>query len=207
MLIPPILHNQLMKYSPTWIIAPHGLTDYIHAKKYQLIPKLYTINLAATAGTLFAHISHNDNLIHNAFLLSAIIHFRNDMPHFNLKNTEKMIFQLVCSSGLVLLGPSMQWNLFLYYMLFIHVPNHYKMSFDYVKDHLKETVALIVGGSILLNTISYNPINVNPDLDWVSKALIIAHIAYEELHIFDDFPKLIQKTKDFFELLPWYYNI
>ena len=202
----PNIHNQLIKYSPTWVIAPHGLTDYIHAKKYQLIPTLYKINLAATAGTLFAHISHNDNLIHYAFLLSAAVHFRNDMPHFHLKNNEKKIFQLLCSTCLVCLGPTMQWNIFLYYMLFIHVPNHYKMSFEYIKDHLKETVGLIAGFTLLLNTISYNPINTGTELDWLTKALIIAHIIYEEMHIFKDVPIIINKTKDFFELLPWYYN-
>jgi hypothetical protein len=80
------------------------------------------------------------------------------------------------------------------------------MSFEYIKDHLKETVGLIAGFTLLLNTISYNPINTSSDFDWLTKALIIAHIIYEEMHIFKDVPKIINKTKDFFELLPWYYN-
>lgn len=203
--ISPIIHHTLIKCTPTWVIAPHGITDYIHAKKYELLPALYKINLAAVAATLLAHMSHCDNLIHYAFMGSAVIHFRNDMPNIGLKNKEKLGFQLLCSTGLVFIGPIIKWNIFLYYMLFIHVPNHYKMSYDYVKDHMKETVSLVIGFAILLNSISYNPLE-SVEIDWLSKSLVIAHIAYEELYIFDEVPKLITKTKDFFELLPYYYN-
>lgn len=205
MLLPTLIHQNLIKYSPTWVIAPHGITDFIHAKKYELLPALYKINLAAVATSLLAHMSHCDNIIHYAFMASAIIHFRNDMPDIGLEDKEKIGLQLLCSAGLVIIGPIIKWNIFLYYMLFIHVPNHYKLSHSYIKEHLKETISLVAAFALLLNTVSYNPLD-GTDIDWLSKSLVIAHIAYEELHIFDDAPKLITKAKDFFELLPYYYN-
>jgi hypothetical protein len=47
-----IFPNTITKNIITGVIAPHGITDLIHAKQENLLPELYTINIFTTLGIL-----------------------------------------------------------------------------------------------------------------------------------------------------------
>lgn len=179
----PSLHQFIMNIAPPAIIAPHGMTDLIHANKYKLLDQLYRINAATIAGIFACHFFHQDDFINALFLGSSIIHFRNDMPAFGTAGCTKNAIKFTCSSMLVATASIMSWNLFMYYMIFIHVPNHYRMNYKHIKHALPETIIAIGGLASILTAVDYSPIN-NPYLDWITKSLIIAHVVYEEVHIF-----------------------
>lgn len=177
------IHQFIMKLAPSTIIGPHGMTDFIHANKYKIIDKLYRINMGTVAVTFGCHMIHQDALVNALFLASSVIHFRNDMPFFGTSNSTKAALQTTMSGMLVASGTFLSWDVFMYYMLFIHVPNHYRIQYPHIKHALPQTIMLVGGLASILTAIGYSPLE-NPYLDWFSKGLIIAHVIYEEVYIF-----------------------
>jgi hypothetical protein len=197
-----IIPNQLIKPIITGIISPHGITDFIHAKKFGLLKELYHVNLSIISAGSFLNLLHLDNVVNIVFITSSIIHFRNDMPiiqhnYINSKlNTNQL--QLLLSSLMVGSLYVVPHDFFILYMIFIHTPNHYKMALPYIQERLLETVLLVVGLGMFLTYISCsnypiidlsndNLIDCNSMLYNFIKTVIISHIVYEELYIFNEY--------------------
>ena len=183
-----LIDKGILSKTMSLIVSPHGLTDYIHAKKFGYLQQLYKINLATvTCGELIGYF-HCDYILHTVFLLSSIVHFRNDMPEITIFNVDKRRTQYILSALFVLSLYKIPIELFVIYMVFIHTPNHYKMSWFYIKDNLKETLILVLGfGFALLNLDYLN--NLSFPIIYFIQGIIISHIIYQETFVFDNFDK------------------
>jgi len=192
MLIPLInpLNNVLLSNAVLGFISPHGITDYIHAKKHGLKKELYQINIFTVGSTLLIEHFHHEDVITFAFLLASIIHFRNDMPYIELKKINPKLLQLFFSFCMIESFYFLPVSFFVAYMLLIHTPNHYKMSWEYTKYHLQESILLIVGLGIMLLQLN-NPLfsDVSVDLN-VVEAFVIGHIIYQEVYVFHEWKQI-----------------
>ena len=170
-----LIHKIALKH----IIAPHGLTDIIHAIEYKNMHKLLLSygSSGLTAYTFF----RTPKILDICFLFFSILHFRTDMPQWGIRNRfSAYTIQTIQSSFLVflfLLGKS--YNVFLFFMCFLHVPKHYKDSFVYVRKHPK--LFLLLFSIFQLFNVSIIPITRN----WVTaiETVIVGHILYHELFV------------------------
>ena len=172
------IKSLLLQKSLSTIIAPHGMTDLMHAEQYGLTAQLVRINAMSMLTSHFLHNMDGGNILTGAFLVSSVVHFRHDMPV--VKNVPRFVL-----SGVLI--PTFVVNplLFYAYMLFIHVPNHYKMNWQFIKPKLVKnllvllgvTLAFSLGGDMLFDTF------LNSYLVDLSKGVVIAHIVYEETFI------------------------
>lgn len=178
-----IIPSKLLIKSINTIVSPHGLTDYIHAKQYSLIEELYRINVISLGSAQILSILHLNPLLHGIFFSSAIIHFRNDMPLITFPYLNKLNSQLALSTTFMTTMYFLPPEIFAYYMIFIHTPNHYKLSYNYIKNNLYETLFLIGISGLILGNLDMSQdflIKIFP----LVEGLVIAHIIYEETYIF-----------------------
>ena len=177
-MVPIIPLKPFFQKTISTIIAPHGITDIMHAKQYNLTTELIQIN---GFGLVYSHILHftsPDIILHTVFLVSSIIHFRHDMPRIYI--IPRYIF-----SGLIISLFSSFPVLFFPYMVLLHVPNHYRMNWNVLKNNLIANIILLLlftmscyfGGEIIFDNF-FNSYVID-----IAKGLVIAHIAYEELYI------------------------
>lgn len=173
-----ILSNLIAPLTTT-IIAPHGITDYIHAKKYDLLDPLYKIQAGSTIGTLMLHYSDHPYLLNGIFIAFAAAHFRHDMPQ--IKDIPRYYF----SSSFITLSLLLNPSVFYWYMITIHVPHHYQMNWKLLKDKPKFSKQIIIGFSLICSIFTpvYDDIISNDLLCDIGKALVISHILYEEMFI------------------------
>jgi hypothetical protein len=150
------------------IIAPHGITDIVHAHVYKQYPMLAVIYGGSAASGWLLHSSHHDIYLYSLFGILSVVHFRHD---FNLPKwmLSLMLFAL-------LLQPSPLDGIYVY-MLCFHVPNHYRMAWHYVKQQQMATIFLLWVSaawcdSFLISTMVREPYTIT--------SIIIAHILYEE---------------------------
>lgn len=61
------------------IIAPHGITDLIHAHHNDLIKPLLQIYGTTFTASQILHITHLDTATHILFAVASIAHFRHDL--------------------------------------------------------------------------------------------------------------------------------
>ena len=176
MLLP--IKEYLMKTTMTSIIAPHGMTDLIHANKTNILPQLFTINAGSVLGGHALHVTSHTEILTAIFLICSVAHFRHDMPE--IVKIPKYWF-----SAAMLPMFTTHIDLFYLYMLFIHVPNHYKMNWRYMQSNIKNnvmfmifaTIVFSIGGEIVFQSF------MNDYMLDMSKSVIIAHILYEETFI------------------------
>ena len=71
MIITPFVKKTL-----STVIAPHGITDLIHAQQNKLVLQLCSINIASIIGSTIV----NSSILDKLFFLFSAWHFRNDMP-------------------------------------------------------------------------------------------------------------------------------
>lgn len=174
------------------IISPHGMTDYIHAKENNLIPTLYSTYFQTSALTFLGNYMHFDDAVSTAFLAASVIHFRHDMPSIKFipwlnEERTKLAMSLFLVSSLHFVDPL--W--FVGYMTVIHTPNHYRLSWNYIKKRKNETIALLSFAGALLLALD-TPDTLSMGGTSLIQALVIGHIIYEERFIFKDFNKLIE---------------
>ena len=73
MLIPHTLQEPLMNIVPLLtiaVIAPHGMTDLIHAENNDRVLQLFRINIVAVAASMILHMANMDTMTTAAFLTS-----------------------------------------------------------------------------------------------------------------------------------------
>lgn len=176
MLIKPIL----LKHLTTTLIGPHGITDIIHANNTNLIPEMTQTYGSVITSTVVLSQMNMTPLIDTLFFVGSVIHFRRDMPNI------KPIPRYMLSSLLLTFSITHCPDLFMLYMLVIHVPHHYSMNWNYMKQTPKFSVVLLIVTSTLMGIIG-NSFEPNEHIDLIitiTKGIILSHIAYEEKYIF-----------------------
>lgn len=167
------------------IVAPHGITDLFHAAEYKnMIPlsQIYTssFSLIPISDTLINY-DYHIRLLDFVFVLSAIIHFRHDIPC--LVYNKKTIPPELMSSLLIMLSPILGMNIFSLYMIFHHVPLHYKKCWPLVQKYKKNIIISVC----LLSIPGYYMIDNFKTLSHLEysfmESIIVAHIVYNELYI------------------------
>ena len=100
---------------------------------------LLKINTLMVGSTNFIINPYNlDNILNIIFLTSSIIHFSHDMPH--LKFNQNYISKYLLATLLFFSSCFIGLDLIIYYMVIIHVPNHYISNKDVVFNDLKTNI-------------------------------------------------------------------
>ena len=169
----------VMKYLTNGIIAPHGITDYIHAIDTNNKLQLNLIYLTTTSSCLYLDIMNQNFLINSMFILTSVVHFQRDFP-INDNNARYFLTFL-----LLILSIEFNIDILYLYMIFLHVPKHYKMNMDLLKKYTKESIITISLCSSLFLLIGdkYDNIFYGELINFV-KGIIISHILYGELYIY-----------------------
>lgn len=177
LVIHEIILPSILKYSTAIIIAPHGITDIIHAQQNNLSHYLIPINILSTS--LFFILS-KFNLSHigfQIFLITSVFHFQRDF--FILKN---IFLQFFFSSIIVYCNYISHYIVF-FYLLFFHVPNHYTQSWKFLKINLYKSFFIISIFTFLSVCITHFCLEDNPHNSFIEniiKGIIIGHIIYQE---------------------------
>ena len=120
-------------------------------------------------------------LINSIFILTSIVHFQRDFP-INDNNVRYFLTFL-----LLILSIEFNIDILYLYMIFLHVPNHYKMNMNLLKKYTKESIITISLCSSLFLLIGdkYDNIFYGELINFV-KGIIISHILYGELYIYGE---------------------
>ena len=167
-----------MQKSISTIIAPHGMTDIMHANEYGLMRRLYEINVGSIVTGHFLSIGHCEYIINAVFIVCSIAHFRHDMPSIN--NVPRYVLSTSLLPMFAVHNPT-----FYMYMLLVHVPNHYRMNWKYIQPKLVFNLGVLIiftvlfsfGGEMFFQHF------VNDYFVDIMKSIVIAHIVYEEAFI------------------------
>ena len=172
------LKEMLMQKTLTTIVAPHGMTDLIHANNTGLVNELVQVNTGIALGGHILHQTQHSEILTACFMISSIIHFRHDMPSI------KGVPEFVLSGSMVpffVLKP----DVFYMYMVFIHVPNHYRLNWKYMKPKINDnmifmlfmTLTFFLAGEVFFMYF------MNDYMFDMAKSVVIGHMLYEELFI------------------------
>ena len=192
MLVPHILPkfaDFLTVHSPliiSTVIAPHGMTDLIHAKENKLMPDLFRINLLCIGAACLGDFMHLPQLINLCFVTASMIHFRHDMP--KIQNIPQILF----STLLVLNFSKIGIPLFLLYMCFIHVPNHYRHYSGLFEKHGLLLTSILANATFVFAymTLNHADLLASSLMDCLVKMIIVSHIVYEEVYDRDFFENM-----------------
>lgn len=169
-----LFKSKLFKIASNAIIAPHGITDIIHADQMKIITPLFGINILSVGSFELLHFFHFNNISTLLFFIFSAIHFQHDVPSNN-------VYIRYSSVGLLFFFSVFYNDLLFYYLLLIHVPNHYKKNFIFLKKSPFKSIFVI-----LLTTIACigfdNFILYNQNYG-IIQGIVVAHIIYEELFL------------------------
>ena len=103
-------------------------------------------------------------------MTSSAIHFRHDFP---VKNE---FLKLCASSFLVLNAQKIGMDIFILYMCFIHVPNHYTIYKNMIKENFSKSFSYILICAIVTTFYFYSngELMYNENVFTISTALIIS---------------------------------
>ena len=183
-----LITKAISKKLITGIIAPHGMTDLIHAVQNKNVPYLKLINLGSFLSS-FAIYSLNNRYFDYFFYIISAIHFRHDFP--KIKNLPRVFL----SVALLTFFATFNSNLFLFYMVLVHVPNHYRINWNYLKKDKLFTVVILTFFTYLLLYFGEKKFIYNKELETLYKGLILSHIVYQEVFIF----KSLKNIGEYFE--------
>ena len=159
-----------------------SVTDEYTKTQPQLI-KINTITILTTATLTNLNLIPLLDII---FLTSSVIHFKRDFP------INKFIPRYIVTSCFLLFSILYSYNLLICYMLFIHVPNHYKLNWTFLKKDKTFTASIITLTTIIFLLIGekYDNLIYTSYMIDLFKGIIISHIVYEEMYIFKDLKKV-----------------
>lgn len=175
-----IIIPNILKYSSAIIIAPHGITDIIHAQQNNLSSYLTLINILSTSFFFILSKFNLSNIGFHIFLLFSIFHFQRDF--FILKNT---LLQFILSSIIVYCN-YISPKIIFFYLFFFHVPNHYIQSWNFLKLNPYKSFFIISIFTFLSVNITHFCLNNNSHNSFIEniiKGIIISHIIYQEKFI------------------------
>lgn len=181
LILPPQISKQILEITPlltTVVIAPHGITDLIHAEEHNKLIQLLRINVLSFASSIILHLIHLDVVTNFMFMTCSALHFRHDFP---IKNN---LMKILGSSLLVINTKIIGIELFILYMCFIHVPNHYRIYEYLIKENITKSFMYISLVAIVSTFLLFSDMSImeNENVYTISKALIISHIIYEEVY-------------------------
>lgn len=174
-----IAYNAFFQNSLTTIIAPHGVTDIVHATSRN---KIHSLIFTYTGTFFLGEVFHYCNLpqVNNAlFLIASIIHFRHDIRSIVPKQYENLSF--LGSTGLVYAFSQDPLIAFFSYMLLVHVPNHYRMAWGYLQNKLPQTLLLLFVTSIVSQYLF--SLKLDDHFIQMMMSIVIGHVVYEEKEI------------------------
>lgn len=175
------IKSLLIKYTTSGIIAPHGITDFIHAYDNNTLLELGTVYTLTTGSFTILDQIDQTSLLNMIFIFSSIFHFQRDVP---LKNKKQRCFTITMFFLFCFL---FNYECLLYYMTFIHVPNHYKTNWYLMKKIPLQSVGLLSISTCLIIFLGQQYYMENNMLmNDIIKGIIVSHIFYEELYIFND---------------------
>ena len=122
-----IIEPNFFKYLTSGLIAPHGITDYIHAYNNNNLRILNSINIMTILFFYSLNFFNKRRFINLLFVSSSVIHFRRDFHILNNK-----FLQYLLSSIIVYVNIFSDKIIYFYLTLF-HVPNNYiKVRIDLI---------------------------------------------------------------------------
>ena len=180
----PIYH--IKRKLLTTVIAPHGITDILHATQNNSTKQLLSINSLCVVGSF--GLSQNDVTILGLnvfFLASSLLHFRHDFS-FIFRNKNQELEKCVCSLSLILSFIENN-DLFFWYMTFIHVPNHYYLNREVVKQKCVLNLSFILAFTLIFLFLGEQYIVFDSMLFPLYKGVVVAHIIYQEMCVHSSF--------------------
>jgi hypothetical protein len=187
-----IIPANIAKKAILGVISPHGSTDLIHASQNGLVPKLFQIQAVNVFITQVLQQLNQGRILDVAFFFLSAMHFRHDLRIVKSIPKAALILFLFNVPEFAItwfLCGVPEFNLkdvFLFYMTMIHVPNHYRMSWKFIKKQ-KRLTALLVGSAtfIFLQFGKYLDMNnISVELVNLAKAFVISHIIYNERYVY-----------------------
>ncbi len=166
----------------TSVIAPHGITDVIHAVHNNSTRELLSMNSLCVLTSI--GLSRND--ITRAsfdifFIGCSLIHFRHDFPVIFKDVHENCQQFFLCFVTMVTF--IIQQDLFYYYMTLLHVPKHYYFNRRVISKNYVINLSFIVGFTLFLTLIGANDVVFSPIFYPFYKGIVVSHIIYQELYV------------------------
>ena len=173
-----IIEPNFFKYLTAGLIAPHGITDYIHACNNNNLKNLNLINIISVLLFYSLHYFKKGRVINSLFITSSIIHFRRDFHIINNK-----FIQFLLSSIIVYVNIFSDKIIYFYLTLF-HVPNHYINVWNHLlvdKYRSFFIISLFTFVSLISSYYLVDEIRMkNNLLKYILKGFIMAHVIYQE---------------------------
>ena len=161
------------------IIAPHGITDIGHSiltNNTKNLLKIYGLNFTVTNLITKINYINSNNIMNFLLIISSFYHFRHDIKNLKINNITVskyiILFFIIFSS---IIYP----ELLVYYMTFIHIPNHFKLNNFHYKKFKILNIFLYIG---LIFIFYFNNFDVLNNIYILNNiiSIIISHVIYQE---------------------------
>jgi hypothetical protein len=166
------------------VVAPHGITDIGHSLKTNNsidLLKIYGINFTFT--NIINNFDFSNNIVNIYLILTTIAHFRHDFSFINIDINQIKIPRYLYSTLALIIFNYINQELIYYYMLFIHVPNHFRLNNFHIKEFksLNFFLYFLIGFICLKIDVDFILNNQNI-LNYI-KSILISHILYQEYYV------------------------
>ena len=178
-----IIEPNVIKYTTFGIIAPHGITDIIHAMLNKNVKILTIINILSVSTFYILSKLKLHKINFDIFLFGSIIHFQRDFFIFKNKILQYLFSSVIVYSNYIN-------NIIIYfYLLLFHVPIHYLQSFKFLIQKPYLSFFIISFFTYLSVMSSYFFVDENENIknsknsnltQEIIKGIIIAHVLYQE---------------------------
>jgi hypothetical protein len=174
-----IIEPNIVKYTTFAIIAPHGITDLIHAILNKKMNTLIIINILSISTFYILSKLKLYKINVDMFLLGSIIHFQRDFFIFKNKILQYLFSSIIVYSNYI------NNKIIYFYLLLFHVPIHYLQSFNFLINKPYLSFFIISFCTYLSVMSSYFFIDETKNkysnlIQELTKGIIIAHVLYQE---------------------------
>ena len=116
------------------------------------------------------------------FFVLSVVHFRRDMPI--IKNIPRYIWSFL----FLQYATTSNIELFFCTWCVLHVPNHYRLNWNYIKQNGKMSVFVIIGKTLYYwsGLVDTYDLVVNDGFMSIVKGIVMSHVIYDEFFIFND---------------------
>ena len=177
-----LLKPLIVKHITNGVIAPHGITDMLHARCENKMKELtLTYGTTIVSSYLLSDVGMG-MAVNMLFFMLSVVHFRRDMPI--IKNIPRYIWSFL----FLQYATTSNIELFFLYMVCLHVPNHYRLNWNYIKQNGKMSAVVIIGATVFLDWFGRDTYDlvVNDGFMSIAKGIVMSHVIYDEFFIFND---------------------
>lgn len=173
------------KLITSFVVIPHGVTDILHATVFKNVQHVF--NIYSASALLYTYVP-SQHALDIVFYAASVGHFRHDFPTlFDIipRYITSLLFIMTISKASFI-------NFMLYYMSVIHVPQHYRRHFFYLKKHpWKIIFAIMYTAFVSFLVMDKNPASIilSSRITNIVKSIIVSHIMYEEIYVHKSFNK------------------